>query len=125
MNYIEAIKEMKIGKKVRRPEFAKGIYWEKVSCSGGLIKSNSPKDDFDCYNFEATDWEVYEEIDKWNLREYATVHPESGEDVYEEYNVHILMEKIFTDILLITNIKPISTREIRTILEKRFNGEDV
>lgn len=64
MDFMEAVKLMKEGKKVRRKGWAtEEAYW--IITSIGLdthLTNNS------IYHYEATDWEIYKE-DDWNLAE--------------------------------------------------------
>ena len=63
MNFMEAVKAMKEGKKVRRPYFVEEHYF--YCDEHGIKYSHSRKDkkwaEFSMDAFEATDWEIYEE----------------------------------------------------------------
>ena len=63
MNFMEAVKAMKERKKVRRPHWNNGVYWQnKYDCIDCNKKDCPPSLNFT--NFEATDWEIYKEEDK-------------------------------------------------------------
>jgi len=60
MNFMEAVKALKEGKKVKRPNFVKGYYHYN---DNGRIKLSGDNEPIlpDIFFFEATDWEVVEE----------------------------------------------------------------
>jgi len=70
MDFITAVKAMKQGKKVRRKAQYLGLYYQ-LKEDNEFIKYNKHKDDtdevLDLRDIEATDWEIYEEEDNWNL----------------------------------------------------------
>ncbi len=64
-DFMWAIAQMKEGKKVRR-ENSYGVY----HLVNDIMMKNELGDDFSVSNinyFEATDWEIYEEDDDWNV----------------------------------------------------------
>lgn len=66
-DFIQAVKWMKEGKKVRTKIMVKNVYVY-ISCNRLFHKgcnSDSPLDSV--WAFEATDWEIYKEKDDWKL----------------------------------------------------------
>ena len=71
MDFIEAIKQMKEGKKVRRTK------WENLSCfvtilSNDLLNIGNSHELF-YQDYEATDWEIVDDDKDWNL----AIHPKT------------------------------------------------
>ena len=60
MYFMEAVKLMKQGKKVRRLNYGKGAY-KMLNESGFLVFQGNCSPTLNVMDFEATDWEVYEE----------------------------------------------------------------
>ena len=59
-DFMQAIKWMKKGEEVRRPHWDKDLHWkEKLNVINNCLEGDNPCLDFT--NYEATDWEIYEE----------------------------------------------------------------
>lgn len=88
MNFLEAVKAMKEGKKVRRNDWIKGLYVTKEAESNCILLYNVAQFD-SITNFEAIDWEIVVEkktlSDKHRdvLCQRAKVYDYAQEDVKE------------------------------------------
>ena len=77
MNFEEAVEAMKEGKKLTRPNYVEGVYFE--SRDLGIIKilnDNNFEGMLYLFNdIEATDWEVVDEDKDWNLGKQSLEQP--------------------------------------------------
>lgn len=70
MNFMEAVKAMKEGKKVTRQ-----TYTQFRLDSGNQIETTEGINvSFNVEDYEATDWEIYKEEDDWNLADKRELH---------------------------------------------------
>ena len=63
-NFMWAVREMKLGKKVRRPYFQEDFYWHSFNKETIVNKRNEPVMASYFPELEAIDWEIYEEPNK-------------------------------------------------------------
>ncbi len=127
MNFEEAVNLMKEGKKVRRPEYIKGVYFEAREL--GIVKlCGSELMEGMKYLFadvEATDWEVYRDDSDWNL---AKVYGVDG--TFIQANVKKCRDLILEDIEKLHNkyCQDLEfnqgLNECRAIINKRFGDLD-
>jgi len=101
MKFMEAVKAMKEGKKVRRKKWGVGIaihphndvfcYYK---CNDGSSSGNSISD------VEATDWEIYEEQDTWNLAD-KELYDGLGKSLkrFSKEDFKMFIQKVKEDIL--------------------------
>lgn len=95
MNFMEAVKIMKEGKKVIRKEWKEinfandycRIYESKIIQRFNFEYKRYEQYFPNLFNFEATDWEIYEEKDNWNLAEQKDICGGCS-----CYNIHNLRE---------------------------------
>lgn len=105
-DFKQAVEWMKEGKKVRRPSFkggayhylSKGIQPKVMLCSVDEEIEDEPVTQ--CLMFiEATDWEIYEPEDNWNIKNALNIGT-PGENILKEDIEQIvkLKEKILEDL---------------------------
>jgi hypothetical protein len=71
-DFMQAVKWMKEGKKVRRSFWDKNVFLQPNGRNGEITNNDGKTGQFSYCYFEATDWEIYEEEDGWKLQ-YTTV----------------------------------------------------
>lgn len=103
MNFLEAVKAMKEGKKVRRSQWGKGVY---LYCEESMIHHSRKhiRDTFSIFIdwFEKTDWEI---IDEKSIEEKKTLSELAGEEWCKVKDVKEANKK-FIDWLLSLNYCP-------------------
>jgi len=62
VNFLEAIKAMREGRKVRRDDWYSPTYC--IAYTWGFLNQDGREQDFDIDDYEATDWEVVEVVDE-------------------------------------------------------------
>ena len=95
-DFQQAIKWTKEGKRVRRNNQIKEVYYELIE-DDLIVKYNQGRDViFDLRDFEATDWEIYEEDDDWELGEQMS----NLNDVvgFSLFDTHKFIQKLKEDI---------------------------
>ncbi len=75
MDFMEAVKAMKEGKKINRPLWnGHTTYLEDMPCFGIRIKTEFSDAGISLEDIESTDWEIYKEEDNWNLADEISPH---------------------------------------------------
>ena len=137
MNFLEAVKAMKEGKKVRREVFSKSVFYK----SNGYTIENDAEQDvlMDMENIQATDWKIYEEtyeehikhcdscevvshIDNWNLADNKASGIESRNlSCYKEQDIETFIQKVKEDIDKVENdLGMITQLTAKEIINKRL-----
>ena len=92
MDFLEAVKAMKLGKKVRRPKWhEKNYICESAECIANMIYP-AIKD------LEATDWEVVDEDNDWCLRKIPFSWAGKNGFNYNEQTVKKMLDLILDDV---------------------------
>jgi hypothetical protein len=103
MDFKWAVTQMKEGKKVRRKSWIKnmtlnplieyGVCYHKIGCG-----SIGPRANYDFEDFEADDWEIYE--DEWTLSDKYVTDSRIGEDRlwYEDKDVKEFIKRLKEEI---------------------------
>ena len=118
MDFMEAVKAMKKGKIVRQSNwenknvniFMKEDGWFKYC---GKVNQNYL---LDLSDIEATDWEIYEEEDNWNLAKDGHIHFDSLD------SIRTFIQKCKEEVININkrdHIDKIQTDELFEIIDKR------
>ena len=129
MNFIEAIKEMKTGKKVVRPtwsDLTKHYYY----IQGTKIYSSQYAEIKPVVeNFDATDWEVFDDDKDWNLSDEIAIAEPHHSEYFLTKDVVKCRDLILKDIVSLDEETaeivcfgcPIrTTKDIEIIVAKRF-----
>lgn len=89
MNFMEAIQAMRDGKRVKRKDWVSGLWIGSITES--ILDNEGVQARFSLSQVEATDWEIYEKEDDWNLANVSKKNP-SGE--YLETDIKTFIKKI-------------------------------
>lgn len=127
-DFKQAIEWMKEGKKVKRDK--NDIVYCKREDDEFIENQNYRLVTFNIVDFEATDWEIYDKKDDWNLYSSCLNDVDDSSNHFWQINhddVVILKEKILGDLennvsvnALERNNKLITLGNISEILDKRF-----
>lgn len=99
MDFMEAVKAMKEGKKIRRNNYPFG-YKGYIELEEGHLQFCNCNENanaiIDFKDIEATDWEIYEEQDEWNL---ADELKKDGNEL--RYSIHFktFIQKVKEDVM--------------------------
>lgn len=125
-DFKQAVEWMKEGKKVRRPYFnnAKHELYLTREKGTGAVKVHNEAYQLRDYDYDATDWEIYEE-DNWNTFEHGWEYvPSLYEDRPKKYTLIKLKEKIIDDFSKVEQVRGINTiynkKDVDEIINKRF-----
>ena len=69
MNFMEAVKTMKEGKEVTRENWDRNVYSILADDIKVMHGQEIFREQLNCVDCQATDWEIYKEEDNWNLAE--------------------------------------------------------
>ena len=118
MNFMEAVKAMKEGKKVRREAQISDVYFE---LDIEILRKHNGTETvlLDLTDLEGTDWEIYEEEDNWNLADEML----NGETIRDQ--IRLFIQKVKEDFEEENKLrwkKPgslLETEKINEIIDKR------
>jgi len=122
MNFMEAVKAMKEGKKVKRERW--NYLFLRLKNDNQIVDNSTITIQYRFFfeDTEATDWQIYEEEEKfWNLADNANI--QYGEEKALMENVKTFLQKLRGDLLdAMANKKQLSYYDISKIIDKR-SGE--
>ena len=120
MNFIDAVREMKLGKKVRRPYFQEDFYWHSFNKETIVNKRNEPVMASYFPELEAIDWEIYEEPKKtlWNKRY-------EDNETFSEFDVKEAIKEFMKELGIYECIVPqnLNTDKVLCALKRKFGKE--
>jgi len=98
MNFMEAVKAMKEGKKVRMKRWDKDNYM--IIKSGDVcVDSHAFPYSLNLGLIEATDWQIYGEEDNWNLDDKRVTMKNCCECEYRQKDIKTFIQKVKEDFI--------------------------
>ena len=122
MNFMEAVKAMSEGKKVRRNNWGNSDF-----CLDSNNSVNGISYEFGIYDFEATDWELFNEERNWSLADLKSrrrINENDHEPYYNAGYVKKCRDLILDDLTSLNgNIpKEIDGNTVHSVINKRFGN---